>query len=64
MQCKIDLLFFFFFVILGCSDCASVFACDSDTPTNLELDGSQSMKEVHSFMEWRKSQLREIWLNY
>ena len=34
-----------------------MFACDSNTPTNLELDMSQSMKGVDPFMEWRK-----IWI--
>lgn len=49
--------FLFFFAILGYSDWAPLFACDSNTPTNLELDMSQSMKGVDPFMEWRK-----IWI--
>lgn len=46
--------FFLFFAILGCGDWAPLFACDSNTPTNLEMDMSQSMKGVDPFMEGRK----------
>lgn len=57
LACFLSFFLSFSFAILGYSDWAPMFACDSNTPTNLELDMSQSMKGVDPFMEWRK-----IWI--